>query len=171
MNPLQRFFSMFPNGKKGGGWNPLGMMMPPMQGMDGMWGTGDNAKGGLDSYIQATVQEMLNGYNSPTTEVEDEDYVNREDQKRTTLPYRFVEIHDYYIVRIDLSKEEQTTDVRIFQSPGRMMVRLASGKEQLIRLPGDASDQQTRAKLRDGILEVLIPKRLEDFSKEIQVHS
>ncbi|MGL4522585.1 MAG: hypothetical protein ACRCWQ_08570 [Bacilli bacterium] len=176
MNPFGKLFSMFPGNKQNkNNWHPLANMIPGFNNMD-QWmngfsqnPNGNTSNGGenqLDQYIQSTVQDMMNN-NWRNEQNEDSEQQAR---GSASFSYRFVELHDYYIIRFDLREHENGKDIKLFQTPGKIQLRHEQGREQTVKLPGDSSEQQLRAKLRDGILEVLVPKRNEDFSKEIPVH-
>lgn len=121
----------------------------------------------IDSYIQRTIQQALNGSNIPQ-----KNNVDVIDSKSNKLNYELVELHQYYIVKIDIPDTVSVHDLSISLGNCKLIVTgLLGGEAQAIQLPEQPYGKQYSAQYKDGIIEVRLLKKGDDSSKDIYIHS
>lgn len=104
----------------------------------------------VSDYVQKVVNESLNRYSDPLFP--------------RTLQYDLFETHRNLIVRARLPEDVSPNDVRTSVNRRKVRIEWSKGKKQDIVLEQRIDPTRTRAKYKDGILELHMPKLLEPES-------
>lgn len=121
----------------------------------------------IDSYIQRTIQQSLNGSYVP--QKHNEDVI---ESKSNKLNYELVELHQYYIVKIEIPDTVSVHELSISLGNCKLIITgLPGGETQAIQLPEQPYSKQYSAQYKDGIIEVRLMKKGDDSSRDIYIQS
>ncbi|MBP2239448.1 HSP20 family molecular chaperone IbpA [Cytobacillus eiseniae] len=124
--------------------NMMGQMMPEqMQGM-------------------LNPQELFKGMNNQQKQPQ---------ESSSSLPCSVFETHDYVYIRVPIKNEDWRSVMRLYHTSNQMIVEHIPNYDDkhIITLPALVKKKGTTAQMKDGILEVRIPKNVDMQFSEIDV--
>ncbi|MFC0524273.1 hypothetical protein ACFFGV_11920 [Pontibacillus salicampi] len=123
----------------------------------------------IDDYVKQTIQQALNGTDFFSTEQsEREDGVV--ESKSSKLHYEVIELHHYYIVKIDIPEGYDVDQLKLTLGNCKLYLSgIPNGGTQTITLPEQPFSKQYSAQYKDGVVEVRLLKKTSDSMKDIYI--
>lgn len=125
----------------------------------------------IDDYIQQTVKQAFQPSASNTFEedIELEDNFHVTNQP-TLFPYELIELHQYFIVKIQVPRDVTPGDIRITLGNCKLHVEhIEDGVTEKIPLPEQPTKKHMSAQYKNGIIEVRLLKKSNDYNTEIYI--
>ncbi|WP_102274908.1 Hsp20/alpha crystallin family protein [Cytobacillus massiliigabonensis] len=129
----------------------------------------------INKYIQnmmgQMIPEQMQGMMNPQDFMNGFSKQQQQPASSSTLPSSVFETHDFVYVRIPLKEDEWRKNLRLFHTSNQMIIEHIPEYEDkhVITLPVLVKKKGTTALIKDGILEVKIPKNIDMQFSEVDV--
>jgi HSP20 family molecular chaperone IbpA len=111
----------------------------------------------LENYIHDMVSESL-----PRP--------SKETNSRSKTKSTIFETHDYIIVKVNLADNIEPEHVKIYHYANQLKLEgLSNGSHTMVQLPAQGRYHGSKAIIRNGILEIRIPKETNETYRQIRV--
>ncbi|MED3553451.1 Hsp20/alpha crystallin family protein [Cytobacillus praedii] len=129
----------------------------------------------INKYIQnmmgQMIPEQMQGMMNPQDFMQGFAKQQKQPSSSSKLSSSVFETHDFVYVRIPLKEEEWRKKLRLFHTSNQMIIEHIPEYEDkhIITLPALVKKKGTTAHIKDGILEVKIPKNVDMQFSEVDV--
>ena len=129
----------------------------------------------INKYIQnmmgQMIPEQMQGMMNPQDFMQGFAKQQKQPSNSSKLSSSVFETHDFVFVRIPLKEEEWRKKLRLFHTSNQMIIEHIPEFEDkhIITLPALVKKKGTTAHIKDGILEVKIPKNVDMQFSEVDV--
>lgn len=126
----------------------------------------------INQYIQNMMGQMLPDQIQKMMQTNSfTDIVKPNPQASPTIPSSVFETHDNVYVRLQIKDEEWLKKIRLYHTSNQMIIEHIPNFEDkhTITLPALVRKKGTIAQLKDGILEIKIPKNIDMQYSEIDI--
>ncbi|WP_057764139.1 Hsp20/alpha crystallin family protein [Cytobacillus praedii] len=129
----------------------------------------------INKYIQnmmgQMIPEQMQGMMNPQDFMQGFAKQQKQPSSASKLSSSVFETHDFVYVRIPLKEEEWRKKLRLFHTSNQMIIEHIPEYEDkhIITLPALVKKKGTTAHIKDGILEVKIPKNVDMQFSEVDV--
>ena len=126
----------------------------------------------MNKYIQNMMGQMLPDQVQKMMQSQNfNDIVKPNPQNSSSIPSSVFETHDYVYVRLEIKDSEWLKMIRLYHTSNQMIVEHIPNFEDkhTITLPALVRKKGTTAQVKDGILEIKIPKNIDMQYSEIDI--
>ena len=129
----------------------------------------------INKYIQnmmgQMIPEQMQGMMNPQDLAKGFQTGQKPQGQASSLPSSVFETHDSVYVRVPIKNEEWRKDMKLYHTSNQMIIEHIPeyDDKHIITLPALVKKKGTTAQIKDGILEVKIPKNIDMQFSEIDV--
>lgn len=128
----------------------------------------------INHYIQNLMGQLMPDQIQQVLETQDFNKQTKQSApKRSTFPATVFETHDFVYVRVEIKDEEWLKNIRLYHTSNQLIIEHIPKLEDkhTITLPALVKKKGASTLIKEGILEIKIPKNIDMQYSEIELQS